>query len=320
MEQQHLSEHDTIIKRGYIKCAVYAVDSNLKKHFSVQMSSLRTYASAMDRPVSNEAKYTASQSVLDYQNSLQWGGSDPIQLWMSNPGGSRSRGYFGCQFINPYLTDDAYHHPSLNDNTIIPSIVNVGTNGLVSNNVRDDSKDSVESNELKEEKLEDPHPDSLEMRHLMEAECFMIVYDMRNMESLEKTQKYIQRIFRVKGYNKELSKLKKDQMCTFPISLVGINWTASRQKIISNVNESTNSVERVSTTFAARFAMEHCVDFMTMDIYKIDGWGNWEMTYQMKLDVVGLVKHSLNYYYYIALSEQNVEALRRDTSSSCVIV
>ena len=37
-----LSEHERIIKQGFIKCAVFAVDPNLKKYFSGQMYLLQT--------------------------------------------------------------------------------------------------------------------------------------------------------------------------------------------------------------------------------------------------------------------------------------
>ena len=155
---------------------------------------------------------------------------------------------------------------------------------------------------------------------------------MMDAESLQKTKKYIDRIFRVRGYDQRLSVMKRDQMCSFPVSLVGLNWTLSRQwqrtlNQASNiakddVSELIQSKERISTNSAARFAMEHCVDFMTMDIFKSPDLGNWEMTLQMRWDLIGLVKHSLNYYYYIALSDQKRENLRISNveTTSCDIL
>ena len=240
-------------------------------------------------------------------------GIQPVTLWIKDLAGRRHRGYFGCKLINPYLTEEAYIQYDLNENKPL-------------------NDDIDEREEIKEEKSEYPHDGSLEMQHLNDAECFMIIYDMMDSDSLQKTKKYIDRIFKVRGYDQRLSEIKRDQMCSFPVSLVGLNWTLSRQwqrtlNQASNiakddVSESIQSKERISTNSAARFAMEQCVDFMTMDIFKSPDLGNWEMTLQMRRDLIGLVKHSLDYYYYIALSDQRRENLRRTNieTTSCDIL
>ena len=191
-------------------------------------------------------------------------------------------GYFKLNFINPWLTDAAYTDPSIIH-----------------------SANNIFREETKEEKGDD---DTLEMRHLMEAESFFIVYDMRNTQSLEDTKKYIQRIFRVKGFDEELSKMKRDQMCTFPISLIGVN-----RDDIGKVNGV--DTEMISTSSAARFAIDYCLDFAFMDLGTIyDDY--WESSRELS----SFVLHALDYYYYKALADEQVEELKRKARTSCTIL
>eukprot|EP01084_Bolivina_argentea_P142867 250946_1 len=96
-------------------------------------------------------------------------------------------GYTNIEFINPYLVDEAYK--------------------------------ALENDQQTEEKKDI----SLKTQHILDADGFMIVYDSRYPDSLDKSKKYLNQIFTIKGYDKLLETMKHDHMCFFPITLIGIN-------------------------------------------------------------------------------------------------
>eukprot|EP01084_Bolivina_argentea_P142866 250943_1 len=95
--------------------------------------------------------------------------------------------YTNIEFINPYLVDEAYK--------------------------------ALENDQQTEEKKDI----SLKTQHILDADGFMIVYDSRYPDSLDKSKKYLNQIFTIKGYDKLLETMKHDHMCFFPITLIGIN-------------------------------------------------------------------------------------------------
>ena len=300
--ETEISDHDRIKNRKLINVFMYATDPNLKKEFSQTMANLLSYGSFQTPPWlrMQEPDYSVEKSIADW-NLRRFG---PVEIWIYAKGFS---GRFKVKFINPFLTDDAYQHPSI--------IHSSGAQSPISSMLEAAAGFNGDDVEAKESEFD---PESLEMRHLMEADSFMIVYDMRDVQSLEKTKKYIQRIFRVRGYDETLSKMKRDEMCTFPISLVGIN----RNFVKKDGEEYGDKVtESVSTNSAAHFAMEHCVDFMVMELYKTSPHiNNWELNYEVKSDLVLFVQHSLEYYYYLTLSDEEVDALKVRPSSVCTLL
>ncbi len=71
--------------------------------------------------------------------------------------------------------------------------------------------------------------------------------------------------------------------------------------------------------------MDRCVDFMVMRLYKTrhgfcQDTHDWEISTALKMDLRHFVQHSLEYYYYQTLTEEEVDALKIRSMSSCTLL
>ena len=153
------------------------------------------------------------------------------------------------KIINSFLTEDVYNHKSIKYSNIIQNYpykdyywylrTNYGYHGpngvyAYGHNVPAVAAGNIGVNttEQREEKYsidiyddddEDTERFTLRTNHILMADAFIIFYDVRYQSELQKVQKYLDEIFKMKGYDKLLQKVKKDEMCLFPVYIIGIN-------------------------------------------------------------------------------------------------
>ena len=154
--------------------------------------------------------------------------------------------FYNLEFINPYLLDEVYDAP--------------------------DSK-MLQSEEREEKYAMDDlhHHTTLLTRHITEADAFIIVYDVRFIEELEKIKIWLNKIFKIKGYDKLLDTMKQDGMCFFPITLMGINNKLELPIFDKDKDEKKNM--KITMSKIEKFSLDYCVDYLSANIFADTSWG-----------------------------------------------
>ena len=217
-----------------------------------------------------------------------------------------------CQIINAFLTESAYKHSLVKYSNIIQNYQYQNffeffrytrQNPQFFNDNNDDAKDD----EKYDNDGEDQKMDTLRTKHIMTADAFMIVYDIRYQKELDKVKRYLDEIFKMKGYNKLLDKVREDEMCFFPISLIGINW-----------DETTDQNNKISRAQINEIAFKYCVNVDRVELYR--DYNDWSGYYVEKhAEARGFTNHVLDYYYYRSLSDQTVKRLKETANNDCII-
>ena len=122
----------------------------------------------------------------------------------------------------------------------------------------------------------------------------------------------------MKGYNQLLTQMKHDEMCFFPVALIGIN------KNLPQSNQDERALDRVGSGTETKLALEYAVDFLRTDIFdmsSIDDSKFWESQWNWREDFRQFVNSVLDYYHYRALNEEQIQSLKaRKDESFCSIL
>ena len=234
-----------------------------------------------------------------------------------------------CHIINSFLTEEVYNDESIKYSNIIKSheyptigywvyfAYAMNGNPRYYINQNDNTANTQTNIDEKDEEEEQKYANdddknekiTLRTKHIMAADGFMIVYDVRYQSELDKVKKYLDEIFEMKGYNKMIDKLRKDEMCLFPVSLVGINMD-----LVEEEREQISNIE-IST-----LASEYCVDTERIYIFSRDDKGK-EVPGDSLLSgyTESLVQSMVDYQYYISLSHQQINKLKEERSD-CIVL
>lgn len=253
------------------KFAVPFIESMIKS------STLTRHPMDYQRP---QTEYTTSVAFSKYQ-------SPPQRTLYS---GDRKPYRFRLNFINAYLTDEAY-----NDSNIKYSHI------------------QMDNDEMNQTKYDEN--DTLERKHILDADCFIIVYDIRFQQSLKKIEFYLQKIFEIKGYDKMMKKMRRDQMCNFPVSIMGINETL---KSDLDLIEAEN-IELISERIVISIALEYHVDYCRAAIYETNGRFG-DSTDGLHNEMRQFNNNVMDYKYYSSLTEKELDSLRSNISNDCCIL
>ena len=178
----------------------------------------------------------------------------------------------------------------------------VNLNYFVGQFDNDDNKDDEKDEEMKRNEM------TLKMKHILEAEGYIILYDVSDQDSLNKVKNYLDTIFGLKGYNKIKEKLKSDEMCFFPICIIGLN----EEKVI-------DKSKQVSLSEMNQIAMKYCVTHQRMRTFFENTYnGNYA---EKRIEKQGICDVFIDYYYYRSLSENEINERKSNMhSSACFIL
>ena len=234
-----------------------------------------------------------------------------------------------CHFINSYLTEEAYNDESIKYSNIIQMndypvtnywiYFSYGMNGdpryYRNQNANANQTANVNANSDEKDQEEQKYADdedekiTLRTKHIMASHGFMIVYDVRYQSELDKVKKYLDEIFEMKGYNKMIDKLRRDEMCLFPVSLVGINMDFIEK-----------GKEKISNAEISKLASEYCVDTERIYLYSEDDTGKTIPGCPSINGYIESVAQSMvDYQYYISLSDTKINKLKEERSD-CIVL
>eukprot|EP01084_Bolivina_argentea_P110877 197933_1 len=279
-----------IYKRKSISCCVFGPVPTFKKQFFDALKQAVNYHSFN--------VYKAPKTILTCNQSIGLFKDDSIlscRIWKSN------FGEMTVKIVNPYLIDEAYHQKDI-------KFFDCDLSYIKDEDVKEQKYDITEqSNQM------------MEIKHILAADSFMIVYDVRFVDELDTVKEYLNKIFDIKGYNKLIQKMKQDEMCFFPITLIGINKDIPIQECDINRHKMGN----VSIANIGKFSIEYNVDFLRMcifDMSRIDGSYYWETAGMMRDDIKAFVDNVLTYYHYRTCDDEKINKLKANKSGlSCCI-
>ena len=204
------------------------------------------------------------------------------------------------KFINPYLIDEAYSE-----------LENEGIMEYKQTVIDTDDVKHDHDHELLENK--EQITDTMD-KFIFAADAFIIVYDTRFGDHFEKIPFYLDKIFKIKGFNEEMNRMKQDEMCFFPIMLMGINDGLETQYDDSIFCKVPVSIE-------TKYAMDHCIDFARLSIYDMSASGGnpmmyWEYGKVLGMKMEGFIETVLTYYYYQSLTQHQIQTLQKNKFSS----
>eukprot|EP01084_Bolivina_argentea_P151436 264308_1 len=272
---QHIHETETI------KIAIFGPINNKKALCNVLDT--KSYTLPRKSTTAYKNTYTLQQSINDYERKHSRA-NKLLQYWNT----SMPNGKVFLKIINPYLTDKAYCDPSIQYSHITKTDNIVEIEGKYDSDVKD----------------------TLQTRHIKNAHGFIIAYDVRFMDGFKSIKNHLDIIYKIKGYDKLLSKLKIDQMCFFPVILLGINGD-----LTDNASQLIKS-KGISRSQTSQLALQYCTDFLRMEIFKGEDWLNalW-----VKDNALSTVDMYLQYYHYMTMSNEQIDAFRHKKSTCRIL-
>ena len=249
-------------------------------------------------------------------------------MWKSFWGYSyRSEDDLKFQIINSFLTETIYNHESMKYAKmhdikrnyryermrffLYPTVAQ-NANG---NNGNNDHEEKYEHKYNESDK----DAQTLRMQHLLSADGFIIVYDVRDQTELIKVRKYLQEIFELKGYDKYRKALNENKLSLFPITLMGINHEIVEDK-----------TKMISKAQILEIAMEYNLWQERMSIHLKPGEGltwpnglqkwNYEETNQLGSAWNQFARMVLDYHYYQSLTDEQINNLLNNAKSDCIIL
>ena len=225
-----------------------------------------------------------------------------------------------CHIINSFLTENIYTHKSIKYSNIIQNhqystftefreFLQYGTNPWYNNNHNNNDHDDEEKEQKYSNNDQEEHKqDTLRTKHIMAADAFMIVYDIRYQKELDKVRQYLDEIFEMKGYDKLLEKVRNDEMCLFPISLIGVNW-----------DKTTDQNNKISRAQINEIAMKYCVNVDWIEIF-VEVGANRGYYDEKSAEIRSFTNNVLDYYYYESLSDDRIKSLKATKNNECFIL
>ena len=133
----------------------------------------------------------------------------------------------------------------------------------------------------------------------------LLFSDTRYQSELQKVQKYLDEIFEMKGYDKLLQTVKNDEMCLFPVYIIGINWDIDGDKM-----------DQISNAQMAKIALDYCCFTDRMKLFS----DVWPVARTVGFQMVDFTESILDYYYYRSLTDQQKDSMRFKRDSYCVVL
>ena len=239
------------------------------------------------------------------------------------------------EIINSFLTEDVYNDKSIKYSNIIQNrpyqnyvtylrtIANVNYDGtyygvahapytygianlaINTNQIQDEIKEDSYTINDDLKKIENERM-TLRTKHILAADAFIIICDCRYQSELDKVKKYLDEIFKIKGYDKLLPKVRNDEMCLFPIAVFGINWDV----------DNGDKLQKISRSQINQIALDYCIDGDTIRLFHAV-YGNANA---VRIQLVTFAQSVLDYYYYRSLDEQSIKTLKARARSDCLIL
>ena len=200
--------------------------------------------------------------------------------------------YNNLTFINPHLLDEAYDTRELNEFAAAQDSEVVQSEGCEEKYVTEDNNQHM----------------TLQTKHIIKADAFIIVYDVRFIEELEKIKIWLDKIFIIKGYDKLLDTMENDGMCFFPITLMGINKNVPFRTLDEDKDEKENM--RITMSKIGKFSLDYCVDYLSTSLF--DG-ALWKSLRDFRENVV-------TFYKYMSLEDKSKYSLQTYNSNTCYIL
>eukprot|EP01084_Bolivina_argentea_P102368 183399_1 len=309
------SKYEEIIDSMSFKVAIFGIEHVPLAHDFMQVLIYNEVLDNRDRH--NYSTVDTIENTIKYYKSTKI----VVESWLySNI--HRDGGFIKQHVLNPFLTQEAYNHKAIQYSDILESYT-LNRTDFINHSRYGQSFDDYSTNiDEKEEKYykttDDINNIPLKRKHIMEADAFMILYDVRYQNELNKTTNLLNEIFEVKGYDKLLDKLQKDQMCFFPISLIGVQHNYQQPVSIGAIIDN-NIPETISRSQINNIAMEYCVDNERMQLYQNDSTFDAAINAQKFAELEAFTETVVNYYYYRSLNEHQISKLKKYTSS-CLIL
>ena len=218
--------------------------------------------------------------------------------------------YANAQIINPFLTEQAYKLPSIKYSDIIYNYQHQSYYTL--QQVYAASMNQSNNDADLEGKYENTDEDNfgkmtLRTKHILAAHAFMIVYDITKPAELTKVKRYLDEIFEMKGYDKLHQKMKDDGMCLFPVLLVGVN-----------LDKVKDHSQKVSLAQISKIALEYCVDQDRIRLFR--DYKRGSAYNDRKAEVANFIDLVLDYYKYRSLTDDEINALKKQKDIECLIL
>eukprot|EP01084_Bolivina_argentea_P162826 283315_1 len=326
------STYERILDTNTFSVAIFGFDDILLSHQFIEVL------------ISSELQHNRQQwiyTINNIEDTIKYYQAAPISFEPRVEKHHRKhpdKGYYiKVNVLNPYLTEEAYNHKSIKYSDTIKTYQYTDVYDFIRNgnlrrfnfdnylhalhhNNTDIKTDTSNGKEEEDEKYlinndeicniddENINKDKVTLRtkYILEADSFMICYDVRYQTYLNRIRTYLDEIFMLKEYDKLLDEFKQNRMCFFPVTLVGIN--------LDLIKKNTNKITNVQIN---KLAVEYCVANERKQLFDVgQGDGYWQKRKEMEAFATTV----LDYYYYRSLSETQINKRKYITTNSCCLL